>query len=253
MLEKIDIVLIGHPFAPIGRGEDIRCTYRALKKVGINPNVLDIYALQRPEGAMQHQLARELTVSTGHINIFHLNGDEIPQALDHIQAKNSLEGYNIIYPQWELSIYPPEWALNLELFDEIWAPTNFVFNAIAPKVNTHLVHVPLSCQVELSSIQGRRYFGLPESPYIFLFFFDFRSYSQRKNPEAVVESFEKFVNKNPSSNVNLVIKLNGAEFAAEQFECLQERVKSLGDKVTMINRTVTDNEIKNLIRCCDCF
>lgn len=253
MLKKADIVLVGHPFAPIGRGEDVRCTYRALKKVGIQPKVLDLYALQKPEGPLQRQLASELTDSTGQVNIFHLNGNEIPQALAHLQAKGVSGGYNIVCPQWELSRYPSEWATNLELFDEVWAPTKFVFDAISPVVRKPLALVPLGCQVELSSILGRRYFGLPESDYTFLFFFDFRSYSQRKNPEAVVESFEKLVQKMPNSKAALVIKLNGAELAPAQFNLLQERVKLLGNRVILINRTITDNEIKNLVRCCDCF
>lgn len=253
MLRKADIVLVGHPFAPIGRGEDVRCTYRALKKVGIQPKVLDLYALQKPEGQLQHQLASELTDSTGQVNIFHLNGNEIPQALAHLHAKGAYGGYNIIYPQWELSRYPSEWGANLELFDEVWAPTNFVFEALSPVVKKPLAHVPLGCQVELSSMLGRRYFGLPESCYTFLFFFDFRSYSQRKNPEAVVDSFEKLVQKMPGSKVALVIKLNGSELAPVQLNLLKERVESLGDRVILINRTITDNEIKNLVRCCDCF
>lgn len=253
MQRQADIVLVGHPFAPIGRGEDVRCTYRALKKVGIKPKVLDLYALQKPEGVLQYQLASDITASMGRINIFHLNGNEIPQALAHLRAKGAYGGYNIVYPQWELSRYPLEWKANLELFDEVWAPTKFVFDALSSVIKKPLAHVPLSCQVELSSILGRRYFGLPESCYTFLFFFDLRSYSQRKNPEAVVDSFKKLVQKKPGSKVALVIKLNGSERAPSQLKLLKERVESLGNRVILINRTITDNEIKNLVRCCDCF
>lgn len=253
MLNNTDLVLVGHPFAPIGRGEDVRCTYRALRTIGAQPKVLDIYALHHPQGSLEHHMANHLTDSSGSINIFHLNGNEIPQATAHLRAKGITGGYNIVYPQWELSIYPKEWAENLDLFDEIWAPTQFVYDAIAPVVNKPLFHVPLACQVELTSFLGRRYFGLPESAYIFLFFFDFRSYSQRKNPEAVIESFEILVRKMPKSNVALVIKLNGAELEPEKFQRLKERVDPLGEKVIFINQTISDNEIKNLVRCCDCF
>ena len=253
MVTQSDVVLIGHPFAPIGRGEDVRCTYRALRMVGVHPKVLDLYALQKPVGLLQHQLAGELTSSTGRVNIFHINGDEVPQVLAHMDAKGGYRGYNIIYPQWELSRYPPAWATNLELFDEVWAPSGFVFEALSPVIKRPLAHVPLGCQVELSSMLGRRYFGLPEVCYIFLFFFDFRSYSERKNPEAVVRSFEKLVQKMPRSKVALVIKLNGSESAPAEFNLLKERVESLGERVILINSTITDNEIKNLVRCCDCF
>lgn len=254
MLNKsTDIVLIGHPFAPIGRGEDIRCTYRALQKTGIQPKVLDLYGLQKPEGTLQHRIAAGLTKTTGFVNIFHLNGDEVPQALAHIKAQAILHGYNIVYPQWELSKYPALWAANLDFFDEIWAPTRFVFDALSHAAKKPVFHVPLSCQVELPAMYGRRYFGIPESTYAFLFLFDFRSYSQRKNPEAILDSFGQLVRKIPSSQASLVIKLNGSENAPNQLKALEERLRAFGDKVVLINHTMTDNEVKNLIWCCDCF
>lgn len=247
-------VLVGHPFAPIGRGEDIRCTFRALREIHATARVLDVYGIHAPEGPLQREISGQLTNALGTVNIFHLNGDEIAQALGHLQAEaNRQQRIDIVYPQWELSRYPKEWVEQLERFDEIWAPTRFVFDALAPLVKKPLVHVPLACQVELSSMLGRRYFGLPEASYTFLFFFDFRSYSRRKNPEAVLDSFEKLLKRMPGAAANLVLKLNGAEQAPVQVAHLKEHIKSFDGRVQIIERTMTDNEVKNLVRCCDCF
>ena len=254
MLNAEQTVLVGHPFAPIGRGEDVRCTFRAVREAHATPQVLDVYGLSGPEGRLQREIATQLTKSLGAVNIFHLNGDEIEQALGHLQAHSDRDQRrDIVYPQWELARYPKAWVEQLERFDEIWAPTRFVYDALAPLVKKPLVHVPLACQVELSSMLGRRHFELPEASYTFLFFFDFRSYSRRKNPEAVLDSFEKLRRRMPNVAANLVLKLNGAEQAPLHVAQLKEQIKSFDGHVQLIERTMTDNEIKNLVRCCDCF
>jgi glycosyltransferase involved in cell wall biosynthesis len=253
MFGKGDVVLVGHPFTPIGCGENIRCTYHALRSVGVRPGVIDIYSLQGADGSLQNEIKSDFVEATGRVNIFHINGDEIPQAIAHIGAEKLRGKHNIIFPAWELEKYPLEWAKNLDLFDEIWAPTRFILDALTPVVTKPVYLVPWTSEVILSSVLGRRYFGIPESSYAFLFFFDFRSYAQRKNPEAVIESFVRLLELAPDAAATLVIKLNGVEQFPRQADALRGRLLSLRDRVVLIDQTITDNEIKNLVRCCDCF
>ena len=44
-----EVCLVGHPYAPIGMGEHVRCTYRALRSVAIRPSLIDIYKLISPD------------------------------------------------------------------------------------------------------------------------------------------------------------------------------------------------------------
>src|SRR6202007_2385941 len=118
----------------------------------------------------------------GAVNIFHINGDEVDRAFADIGEAADLSVWNIIYPMWELSRYPEPWARALERFDEVWAPSLFVRDALAASVARPIVHMPVSVEVRLSSFIGRRRFGIPEDAYAFLFFFDFRSYAARQNP-----------------------------------------------------------------------
>ena len=39
------VTLVGHPFTPIGMGEHVRCTFRALRSVARTPRLHDIYRL----------------------------------------------------------------------------------------------------------------------------------------------------------------------------------------------------------------
>ena len=249
-----DIALVGHPFAPIGMGEHVRCVFRALRSVGVAPGIVDIYGLNPPEPDAKEELAPHMAPTTRWLNVFHINGDEVDLALATLAYRpGPAEAHNVIYPAWELARYPEAWARELERFDEVWAPSHFIQESIAPVVNRPVVHMPLACEVILSYFLGRRAFGIPENTFAFLFFFDLRSYASRKNPDAVVSAFRKLLSRRPYAECALVLKVNGADVAPGAFAALRARLADLRDRVVLIDRTLTDNEVKNLVRCTDCF
>ncbi len=247
------LTLAGHPFAPIGMGEHMRAAYRAFRSVAIKPNVFDIYKLHEQDAQTLAEMRLALKDELSPVNIFCINGDEAKQAKAHLRPFLRKDSYNIIYPMWELAQYPQEWADELNQFDEIWAPTRFIFDSIRPKAAKPLQHMPISCEVMLSSFLSRRYFGIPAGSYTFLFFFDFRSYLSRKNPEAVIEAFRRALKQRPHQNATLVIKMNGVEHEPDKAKALLDAIADIGAHVVPIGRTMSHNEIKNLIRCCDCF
>lgn len=248
-------VLAGHPFAQIGRGEDIRCVFRAFREVGIEPPIFDIFSFVKKEPDIEKEFENRLTRKLDKINIFYINGDEVKPVLDRI-GEFSSQTYNIVCPQWELCIYPKEWAEQLNIFDEIWAPSKFVLESIKNTVSIPIFHMPLPVQVKLKSFLGRRHFGIPESSYVFLFFFDFRSYIDRKNPISIIKAFENVCKKCPSEDIRLIIKINRDNNSFEekflQLDDIANRCQ-YRDRIIVIDKIYTDNEIKNLVRCCDCF
>ena len=248
-----NVCLIGHPFAPIGRGEDVRCSFRALRAVAVAPTLLDIYGHYQPDADAHREFAPHLRKEPAAINIFHINGDEVELALATLADALPKHAYNIVYPNWELSRYPHDWARQLDRFDEIWAPSAFVHAALIAAVTKPVVHMTLASEVMLSSFRSRRYFGIPESAYAFLFFFDFRSFAARKNPQAVIHAFRQLRRLRPASNAYLVIKVHGGEAAPTALAELQHSVSDLRDSVVLINRAMDDNDTKNLLRLCDCF
>lgn len=247
------ISLVGHPYAPIGMGEHVRCTYRAMRSVAMRPTLTDIYHLALPDADELVEFASVCIDKPSDINIFHINGDEIEQSLSHLGVSSRWDGYNIVYPAWELARYPSEWAVQLDRFDEIWAPSTFIKESIERACKKPVKLMPLACEIVLSSFLSRRYFGIPETDYVFLFFFDARSFATRKNPGAVIESFRLLLKARPYAKVRLVLKVNGAEVAPDVVGKLQNDLAGMEDQVTLLYRTMTDNEAKNLVRCCDCF
>jgi glycosyltransferase involved in cell wall biosynthesis len=252
-------VLVGHPFIPTGRGEDIRCAFRSFQAAGVGVTICD---LSRPQDADDPEINLELS---GHLvdqlssaNVFYLNGDEIEKALNRMGGRLPPTAHSVICPQWELSIYPREWRDQLDRFDEVWAPSRFVFDSVSKATRKPVFHLPLSVDGKLTSFLGRRYFDLPESAYLFVFVFDLRSYLERKNPLAVIEAFRGVCARRPAEDTRLVIKLHGIDSTVGSRSDYQRLLSAVDDfpwreKIIMISNRLTDNETKNLFRCCDCF
>lgn len=113
--------------------------------------------------------------------------------------------------------------------------------------------MPLASEVLLTSFLGRRYFDIPESDYVFLFFFDVRSYYTRKNPYGVIDAFRKLLSAHPYARTKLVLKVHGEEINPDVITQLKDALSDVASHVILINRSLSDNEVKNLVRCCDCF
>jgi len=257
-----DTVLVGNPFFPTGRGGTVLSFFRAFHAIGINLKVCDAFS-RKISGSVDPSIDQELQdfrlpKPGNEINIYHLNADEVDIAQMHLQHSLPDDAYNIIYPFWELNNYPPPWLEKLKLFNEIWAPSLYIQETLKKSLSMPVHHMPLPIQLELSSFLGRRDFDLPESAYIFLFSFDFRSYLDRKNPGALLDVFERICRKNLNKDFRIVIKIHGAESsprAIAQYQKFTERIQqsAFQDRAILINQVYSDNQIKNLIRCCDCF
>lgn len=246
------ITLVGHPFAPIGMGEHLRATYRSLASVGLDVAVRDVYGLNTPDPAIKAELDGHVVQDFSEINIFCLNGDEIQPALGHMQTDLPRMSLNIVYPLWELSCYPPVWAEQLEKFDETWAPSKFIHGALQNAVRKPVIHLPLSGEIRVGKLFGRRYFGIPESSFVFLFFFDFTSYVDRKNPLATVRAFDKLRESQPSEDLCLVIKTKGGRSDSPAYQRFCELLPSF-DRIMIIDELLAEDEIRSLIWCSDCF
>jgi glycosyltransferase involved in cell wall biosynthesis len=252
-MDKPRIVLAGHPFASIGCAESLRCSYRALRAVGTEPGLVDMYGAPGADPAERGEFEPALVREFGDINVFHLNADEVPYAMEMIGPQVLSGAYNILYPYWELERFPADWVPHLQHFDELWAPSAFIAMSLRNCTDIPVHHLPTACEVAVSSLLSRRHFGIPESAYVFLFFFDFRSYAARKNPQAGIAAFARLLEARPQADVCLVLKIHGADHDPAGLALLREQVRPFGERVLLIEETYSDNRIKNLVRACDCF
>lgn len=248
-----EIVLVGHPFIPIGMGELLRSTARSFRAVRGKIRVLDVYGSTEPDPSLAAEFGPLLTDRVGKgVNIFCINGDEVDPILKHL-GDRAEGGKRIIYPAWELSKYPDEWARKLDRFDGIWALSKFTCDSIAKSVSKPVAHVPLAIHPQVPPPLGRRAFGIPEDCYTFMFFFDFTSYFERKNPMAVLEAFKILLAERPSANIRLIMKTNHSNANPDPRTRLLHELETFRDQVVLLDYTMKDTEIKALHSCCDAF
>ncbi|MES1168026.1 MAG: glycosyltransferase, partial [Oleiharenicola lentus] len=84
----------------------------------------------------------------------------------------------------------------------------------------------------------------------FLFLYDLNSYSERKNPGAVLDAFRR--SGLAGRGAALVIKVHNVPRNPADFERLREAAASLPG-TTLITQTLTRTEIYELQSACDCF
>jgi glycosyltransferase involved in cell wall biosynthesis len=248
------LTLYGRAFQRSGRGEDLRIGIRGMRAAGTPTKVSDAFGTASNDPQLLALYGVDLVKeSSSDFNLFCINADEVERALSHLGKRVSKGAYNIILPYWELSKYPEQWLPELAKFDEVWAPSKFIHDSLAGKLTNRLTYLASSSDAIISQFLGRRYFGIPESSFVFLFFFDFTSFVERKNPLAACNAFQQLLKELPEADVRLVIKCNNKFRTSTDYLNFLAAVAPYRSHLILIDRSLNDNEMRNLLRNCDCF
>lgn len=252
ILDDLDLTLIGHPFAPIGMGEQLRSHIAACDAVGLHHRVLDVFRHSaRTDDAHVALLGvRERRDLPGGIRVFHVNGDEVDDVVAAADTRGRFDaGYNVVMPAWELPRYPAVWVDRLRKFDEVWAMSRFVADSLAAAGIVSRV-VGQSVEPEPGPLLPRRHFGIRESAFVLLHFLDLSSYATRKNPDAALDLFAELRAAHPFVDLQLVLKVKNAAASAGGW-----RPPSLADdpQVLTLTEPLDGLGVRSLIAACDCF
>jgi Glycosyl transferases group 1 len=249
----VPITLVGHPFATVGMGEQLRSHIAACQSVHLPHSVVDIYryASRNDPSHLRLVTAMEIETPPSGIRIFHINGDEVEPVLRAFEARggNFHDGYNIIVPAWELPTYPAPWAEQLRKFDEVWALSHFLADSLAA-AGVSSTHVGQAVEFPLGYFLPRKYFGIRESAFVVLHFFDLSSYATRKNPDAVLAMFEAFRKRHAFADVQLVLKVKQGDADGDEWlRPIRDRLP----EACCLAKPLSALETRSLINCCDCF
>ncbi|RXH06468.1 glycosyltransferase [Bradyrhizobium guangzhouense] len=253
MNNPADVTIAGHPFASIGMGDQMRSGIKALQAAHIPVNAFDVFRYASRTDQDHHNLIDpiETTKLDGKIRVFHINGNEIDPVLAHLAAAGHdfNNGYNIVVPAWELPNYPGEWLKQVEKFDEVWAISKFVQGIFARSgLTAH--HVSQNIEVPIRPLLPRSYFGIRESAFVLLNFFDLTSYSQRKNPEAAVTLFKRLQKSRPFADLQLVLKVKDGDKNADDWAAAGVEHSS---DVLILRKAYSTYETHSLIGACNCL
>ncbi|MEI6107118.1 MAG: glycosyltransferase family 4 protein [Opitutae bacterium] len=247
---KVGLNLVGYFRAILGVGESVRCAARAADAAGLPVACIDLKLPCR-------NAQTDITYSGGlqsdnphPVNIFHLDAPGAKDIDHHHGASFRAGKYNIGYWAWELTEFPETWTQYADYFDEIWTPSQFATEAIAQKLPIPVLTMPHAISFKRPQGDYRNKFGLPADKYLFLFLYDLNSYSERKNPTAVLEAFR--LSGLAGRGAALVIKVHNVASNPIDFSRLREACATLAD-TTIIAQSLSREEVYELESSCDCF
>ncbi len=231
-----------------GVGEGVRSSIRALEAAGI-PYILNNTV---DTSSLNHEVIPGARTDANDypINLIHVNADQVPV---FAQAKGSSyfqNRYSIGYWAWELNRFPEQWLPSFSYLNEVWVPSRYVSEILAPLSLIPITVIPRSLVIVDEEAEG-----LGEAPvhhprrFRFLFMFDFMSYWQRKNPFELIHAFQQAFEGH--DECELIIKTSHAEFAPQAFHELQDA--SQGKRVTVMDGIWDRSEVMTLLKSCDCY
>ena len=230
------VSLFGVPSLNIGIGEDARLIKSSLEIKGWTVESVDRLNLHYYKKA--------------NIQIFAMPAPDILVTLASLPS-DALDGVYIIAScPWELPMWPESLYCILDLFDEIWVHSDFVFHSIPEEYLYKVKKINLPVTVQKSEGFDRRHFVLDEDKFYFLFSFDYASFVQRKNPQIVAAAYERLKIKYP--HIGLIFKTNNSDIHVEksnEFKALVSKVKD----IIFMDKSLTKAELHDLYRNIDCF
>ncbi|AFZ43435.1 glycosyl transferase group 1 [Halothece sp. PCC 7418] len=261
--EKIDdlvISLAGNMSAITGMGQSARSMVKTVESANLQYKCFDIPNTFIEENGIEdfddpwlmgwYYPKADLTISVINADSFSFFQKVIPSS--YWTAKK-----NIGYWIWETDKLPLQWESSAIAFDEIWTASQYSASAISKTINKPVRVIPHIIDFEkidhiLSNAPEqkvlRRKFGLPEDGFLFGFFFDPKSYMERKNPAAVIQSFRTaFLGQD---NAYLILKVNGS-FSSYEYDFLKSSVTD--SRIIFLEESLYYDDVIKLMNCLDCY
>lgn len=245
------ITLVGYVSGEFGVAENLRMACSAIESAKVP---VDIYKLETGGvyGEADARYDRLVVSESSHaIQLYCANADQLGRIQEGLGSEKIRERYKIGYWFWELPNFPKEWMHAFDMVDEVWAPTKFIADTLAKVSSKPVVHMTVPVSFSIQGNYDRAHFSLPRDRFLFLFSYDFHSYTERKNPEACIEAFKRAFDSS-NKGAGLVIKTVYAEKHQEAFAKLQALAQG-DERISIVNGVVPRDEMYGLISVCDAF
>lgn len=184
--------------------------------------------------------------------VMEMAADQVPKVFETIHEDILKNSRKVLRTYWELPSAPAAWKPMLSEIDEIWAPNSFVADAFRDIYDGDIVVVPPCIEPETERLPTRRRYGLEENRFYFLFTFDYYSYPERKNPQAVLEAF-RLAFPDPSEAVGLVIKSTGSTNHYPELKRIFMAAAKVDSRIHILDETMSRVDAHGLIAVCDCY
>lgn len=246
------INLVGFIRAEIGLGHGCRLLARAIEYSDIKFNCINYEKVKDIRFTDNSFSGKIKTVVDYNVTIIHINPDVLDFACMFLPRQIWKTDYIIGFWLWELPVLPENWVLDLALFDEIWAPSNFIVETIKKATNKPVTLIPYGIELSGSLKYSREHFKLPKDTFLYLTMYDINSVSQRKNPMGAINAFIKTF-ETEDIDVGIVVKINNlSEQSRNEFYMLKDMLEKYKN-VFFITEILNKEEVNSLINCVDVF
>lgn len=171
-----------------GLGQNARHSVKALRQAGIDAGS---YAIAVNDRTVVAGANSSRSLAPANVNLWHLNPDNLPEAVCTVDPALYESSYNIGFFAWELDRQPRAHALAVDWVDEIWVPSEYCaasFRRITGKpvfVMPHALDIP----DEIRPFSRQR-LGIATDDFLVHCSFDMHSWPQRKNPIGAIRAFQ---------------------------------------------------------------
>jgi glycosyltransferase involved in cell wall biosynthesis len=249
--------LYGFAYGELGIGEDLRMAVACCEAANIPYHVVNVdagnirQADQLLKGKTHDLHSKDLPPYRN--NIFCMPAFDTASRIFMQKGASAFEGYhNIGWWPWELSVFPKAWQPHaFKLVDEVWASSTFLEDMYKRSTDKPVHLVPLAVSVDRLKKHPRKYYGLPDKKYLFLYVFDFNSSVARKNPMAAVNAFKQAFPQADKS-VGLVLKTMNTNPTNPEWQTFLKECKT-DKRIYVLTETMDRPDVLGLIDCCDAY
>ncbi|MDW9379765.1 glycosyltransferase [Chryseobacterium sp. JV558] len=179
------------------------------------------------------------------INIFHINSNVTHEFFSKNQDINLAGHYNIVYWAWEFPEVSDKTVEFLNIFDELWVPSDFCVNIFTKYTGIPVMRFSHPIQkLPASDEFDFEEYNIKPGTNVYITIFDSLSTTIRKNPEATIEAFIN-VFKNDSESV-LIVKTHNLD-RSKDAQAVLEKYAGISN-IIIINEHFSKEKLHSLIQ-----
>jgi glycosyltransferase involved in cell wall biosynthesis len=244
------ICVIGEVLRSSGVGQAARNIMDSITTTQNDVNAINFFQSTENRAESTNKLGNIVTSTKASMLLYCVNVDQIDLAIAATKSQVPTSAFRIIRPFWELSNLPEIWVPSLRNVDEVWAPSRFVADCFA-QIDVPVALIPQPVVIDETAKPAKSKFKLRKETFVFLLYFDFSSFSVRKNPLAVIRAFLMAFG-NLREDVALVVKCHGKEAFPDDRRKLTEAA-ARDNRIRIIDETLSWSDQQRLIVSADCF
>ncbi len=239
--------VLGFFLQGFGVAESARCCALAARAAGLRVAMNPLKVGEITDTANNDPSGLLTDESPHRFNIFHLEPPQMSLVDERHGPGLRRDRYNIAFWGWEMPDFPDCWLENLALVDEVWVPSRFVWESIAPKSPAPVLVMPHA--VEISDAEPTAAHDRKDA-FSFLAIFDFNASLARKNPLGAIAAFQKAFGDDPG--VHLILKAQNGNRHPENLAKITAAIDG-APNITLVDRTVARAELMRLQAASDCL